>query len=805
MITNSVSTAFPICETTSSRIHVPFPESGSLEASTSLNSHVTAGDDVTSTRRISTQAAGVIPSEGLDDQASGIFPPARMFDQEAVVLPPQEAAVPPPTRLGAQVAGSASPPRLVAQTEAGFGTSLFGADGAGSADILPGVNNQETARASTRVATPSPIVHTAVRGGLTRRTLNVQAPGEASSGTEDEKESNDPDWNPILSSSQNTATASAVQSLSIAQAPNSAPVVPNSLGSSAGRTSPSKRLYNFVNRLPSSKPRVQSVRPYIWLKKIESMTEPQLRRTRCCRSLRCFHTVVFEYYIERAKEIVPASPAARRAILNGFRGMNDKYYFNGRPVCVRFLKMGFHFSSFVLSSHRRACLERNSGSTIYSAASLQTPSTSSTRSDVCNEDSSSSSQLQSADSTNSLSSSSKQKTAIISFLMRLSEDCSDRMPNRPEVHLPFFRRCDVYELFTKEHSSLYPGRTVPSVPYFMRIWRQCTDHIKVRHNHGFTVFNECEQLRRALNDAVVKSLPTSQIMAQKSKHNEYVRAERLSYALRRDRARLNPSEKLSIIVDGADQSAFGLPHFVSSVKSVRGHSLKVKLVGLLHHQTPNNLHLFTMTEEHETGSNHIVETIHRFINTQQALASLPREFYVQLDNCSRENKNHYLMAYLESLVAWDVFDVVEASFLPVGHTHEDIDQIFSVTSSRLRVNDAVTLSDLHFQLSQTLGGRTRVTEMKRVLNWSGLCSQENCIKKLTNITQFRFFKFSRAKEGSAASQGSVPFKTCGHTKRTCSDEWTPMASSPKSLVQGVLPFCPQLRNTPSITIKCPDG
>lgn len=43
------------------------------------------------------------------------------------------------------------------------------------------------------------------------------------------------------------------------------------------------------------------------------------------------------------------------------------------------------------------------------------------------------------------------------------------------------------------------------------------------------------------------------------------------------------------------------------------HSLKAKLVGVLEHGMKNTLRLFEMTEDHETGANHIVEPVNRFL------------------------------------------------------------------------------------------------------------------------------------------------------------------------------------------------
>ena len=57
--------------------------------------------------------------------------------------------------------------------------------------------------------------------------------------------------------------------------------------------------------------------------------------------------------------------------------------------------------------------------------------------------------------------------------------------------------------------------------------------------------------------------------------------------------------------------------------------------------------------------------------------------YLQLDNCS-ENKNKVLFGFLADLISRQVFEEVYIGFLMVGHTHEDIDQFFSVISTWLK-------------------------------------------------------------------------------------------------------------------------
>ena len=77
-----------------------------------------------------------------------------------------------------------------------------------------------------------------------------------------------------------------------------------------------------------------------------------------------------------------------------------------------------------------------------------------------------------------------------------------------------------------------------------------------------------------------------------------------------------------------------------------------------------------------------------------SFCKLPKNLLLQLDNCARENKNQYLFAYLSLLVARGVFKTIQLGFLMVGHTHEDIDAMFSRFSEKLRVGQTFTLAHL---------------------------------------------------------------------------------------------------------------
>ena len=77
-----------------------------------------------------------------------------------------------------------------------------------------------------------------------------------------------------------------------------------------------------------------------------------------------------------------------------------------------------------------------------------------------------------------------------------------------------------------------------------------------------------------------------------------------------------------------------------------------------------------------------------------SFCKLLENLLLQLDNCAKENKNWYLFSYLSLLVARGVFKTIQLGFLMVGHTHEDIDAMFSRFSEKLRVGQTFTLPHL---------------------------------------------------------------------------------------------------------------
>lgn len=74
---------------------------------------------------------------------------------------------------------------------------------------------------------------------------------------------------------------------------------------------------------------------------------------------------------------------------------------------------------------------------------------------------------------------------------------------------------------------------------------------------------------------------------------------------------VNPLKLLLFIIEGADQSAFGLPPFTTDTKEVRGPSWKVTLIGVLEHGITTES-LFKLTGEQEKVETQIILRAHLF-------------------------------------------------------------------------------------------------------------------------------------------------------------------------------------------------
>ena len=108
------------------------------------------------------------------------------------------------------------------------------------------------------------------------------------------------------------------------------------------------------------------------------------------------------------------------------------------------------------------------------------------------------------------------------------------------------------------------------------------------------------------------------------------------------------------------------------------------------------------------AANLVISTLHR---TLLQLKELPPVLYCQLDGGS-SNKCDAVLAYCNWLVVAKRFRKVKTSFLHVGHTHEDIDQQFSMVSKYLKKRTVWSPQELLAAVKASLTPTVHESEQK---------------------------------------------------------------------------------------------
>jgi hypothetical protein len=223
-----------------------------------------------------------------------------------------------------------------------------------------------------------------------------------------------------------------------------------------------------------------------------------------------------------------------------------------------------------------------------------------------------------------------------------------------------------------------------TLSYFNKVWRQdpllitiiCREHMPFA-KCDFCIKHRAKAERKRTKEAIEED------NAELRLHLQDIKAEKMMYYSNRARARRSPRMFLSIIIDGADQSKHDMPHFKDTAHLIAEiRRIKMHLYGALVHG--RGAYAFTIPDHEPQGHNTTIQVLHHILCDLKKEGPLPKVLKLQVDNTTKQNKGQYLYGYLDLLVEYGVFESVEVSFLPVGHTHEDIDQFFSRISVWLR-------------------------------------------------------------------------------------------------------------------------
>jgi hypothetical protein len=239
-------------------------------------------------------------------------------------------------------------------------------------------------------------------------------------------------------------------------------------------------------------------------------------------------------------------------------------------------------------------------------------------------------------------------------------------------------------------------RDIPSLSYFRYIWSKDTylkHSVVIRKHMPFAKCDLCFRLR----DLLYHTTNSPQIEKHRKEleaHIRDIKDERAELESWRKKARQNPSEVCVMGIDGMDNSDNTLPHFSELFKLMaNGHGAPTHVLGVL--VSGREPHAFISGAHIRQGHNTTIQAIFKVLAyIKKKDGKIPKTLIVSLDNTTKQNKGKFVACFIWLLVHYKVVVEAKVLYLPVGHTHEEVDQFFSRLSMYLRLNDALSRKQL---------------------------------------------------------------------------------------------------------------
>jgi hypothetical protein len=259
-------------------------------------------------------------------------------------------------------------------------------------------------------------------------------------------------------------------------------------------------------------------------------------------------------------------------------------------------------------------------------------------------------------------------------------------PDNDYTYLPYANKTAVYVLYKSEYE--FRGTDIAALPYFLALWsvEPVLQTIRIRKYLRFAKCDTCVDFR-ARRDKTRDNDTREQIKKEEVTHHAFVTGERDSYYKRAGQGVTDPTRYFSVIIDGSDNSQYWSPYFRERTSGTQS-AWKVGLhvMGAIVHG--RRAYAYTILDTCPLGSNVTIDVLHRVMKAElDRTGTLPKTMYLQLDNTTRQCKSKFVVAWLHYLIQCGIFDDIYISFLPKGHTHEDIDQMFSCVAKYLRGHD----------------------------------------------------------------------------------------------------------------------
>ena len=220
---------------------------------------------------------------------------------------------------------------------------------------------------------------------------------------------------------------------------------------------------------------------------------------------------------------------------------------------------------------------------------------------------------------------------------------------------------------------------LPQYPAFVNFWNKFFSYVKFPSRNYLDKCDTCLEIKELRQKTALNQEKHEYLSKLLKEHNSIQQAERFAYKTRAEEGRRNPKNILSIIMDTMRMKM--IPHIFPFPKSMSSmNTLAVIIFGILNHSNDSQcfyLHHAYWLE----GANIIMFYLFQYILNYKRKGNSPAILIIQVDNSWKESKNRIIFATLAWFVHIGLFSRIELHCLIQGHTHEDIDQIFSSIAS----------------------------------------------------------------------------------------------------------------------------
>ena len=279
--------------------------------------------------------------------------------------------------------------------------------------------------------------------------------------------------------------------------------------------------------------------------------------------------------------------------------------------------------------------------------------------------------------------------SFISWMKYFVQKYSQSSPDEANLHILSYwlTKKEMYEMYLNETtaphvalSTFYQYFKLYFGPY--RVDRSLPQ-VRVSKYSSHSVCDQCIALNQALR--IAKTEEERDIVKRaKIAHRDIFSQARMKMEELKQISLQFPEDSITVQIDGMDNSKSYCPRTLEKAKKdAKLMNLPTKIQGAIiysgKYEKNRKVVFYLNHDQYEQASNMVVTVVMKLIETfVEDFGTLPRKLNVFADNCWRENKNRFVLSFLESLVRLDVFMEVTMNFLVVGHTGNEVDQLFSI-------------------------------------------------------------------------------------------------------------------------------